>query len=333
MDETYPTAEPDPIAPLIPVGSDHLEPGDHFCGQCGHNLRGLTPPGYCPQCGTPIEPPKPTPEELLEREDIFCVQCGYNLHGLTPAGNCPECGTAVERSLRGNLLLYSSPQYLARLHQGVFLILTAIIAQFTLGILAFGLMMAIGVQGGNTALVQLVISGLGILVSIASWYGWWLFSSPDPAFVGLEKGNAARRIVRISVMLTVGMTVAQTPLTYAANSGTAVGNAMMAVLILMSLLGLVVSGTMFFASMLYLRWLTPRIPDQRLFDRSKMYMWLLPLLATVGIIACGLGPLVALVLYWNHFEFIRRHLKRIRLETDLDSKLATGQSDFSAKYS
>ncbi|MFG0251970.1 MAG: hypothetical protein ACF8NJ_03755 [Phycisphaerales bacterium JB038] len=270
----------------------------------------------------PIEPQPPAGTMRLEREDVFCRQCGYNLRGLTPEGKCPECGTPIERSLRGNLLVYSSPEYLTKLHQGVFLILAAIVAQIILTVLAIVLMAAVGLQGASTAGVQLVLNGLGIAVSVASWYGWWLFSSPDPAFVGLERGNAARRVVRVAVMLIAALTIAQTGMSYAVNSGTAVSTLSLALLTLVGLLSLAASATMFFASMLYMRWLTPRIPDPKLFERSKMYMWLLPILVTVGAIACGLGPLVALILYWNHFEFTRRHIKRIRQEARRDNLLA-----------
>ena len=43
-------------------------------------------------------------------------------------------------------------------------------------------------------------------------------------------------------------------------------------------------------------------------------MWLGPLLFTVGALCIGLGPLVAVVLYWNMLDWVRRDLKRIRAE-------------------
>lgn len=43
-------------------------------------------------------------------------------------------------------------------------------------------------------------------------------------------------------------------------------------------------------------------------------MWLGPLLATFGLVIIGLGPLIALVLYWNMLDWVRKDLKRIRAE-------------------
>jgi hypothetical protein len=79
----------------------------------------------------------------------------------------------------------------------------------------------------------------------------------------------------------------------------------------MALVGMVAMAVHFFASMLYLRWLAPRFPDWKLFKDAKRFMWLGPLLYTVGTIACGLGPLAALILYCIMFSTVRRRLKII----------------------
>ena len=44
-------------------------------------------------------------------------------------------------------------------------------------------------------------------------------------------------------------------------------------------------------------------------------MWLGPLLQTVGLLLIGLGPLIALVMYWNMLDVMRKHIKRILAET------------------
>ncbi len=265
----------------------------------------------------PLE--SPPRHNVLADSDVFCIQCGYNLHGLTPERNCPECGMPIERSLRGNLLRNSSPAYLRKLHQGVFLILAAIIAQVLLIMVSFGIGIASASMAGSApAMLQLILNILGTFVSLASLYGWWLFSSPDPAYVGREHGAAARRIVRLSVVLTAVVTVVNTPIAYFVNPGAGLGDPLMLLMMAVGLISIGVSAMLFFASMLYMRWLTPRIPDEKLFRRSKTYMWLLPILVTVGALACGIGPLIALVLYWNHFEFTRRHIKQIRREVEAE---------------
>ena len=76
---------------------------------------------------------------------------------------------------------------------------------------------------------------------------------------------------------------------------------------LLNLAAVVAGAVEFFAMMLYVRWLAQRIPDADMIQQTRQYIWLLPLLYTVGALCVGLGPIVALVLYsimlWN----LRRH--------------------------
>lgn len=41
-----------------------------------------------------------------------------------------------------------------------------------------------------------------------------------------------------------------------------------------------------------------------------MYRWLLPVIYVVGAIVV-IGPLIALVMYWNLLDRVRKHLKSI----------------------
>jgi len=63
--------------------------------------------------------------------------------------------------------------------------------------------------------------------------------------------------------------------------------------------------------MLYLQWLGRRIPHNDLIIRSRRNMWLLPVLYIPGLLLCGLGPLIALILYYNLLNDYRKILKRI----------------------
>ena len=62
--------------------------------------------------------------------------------------------------------------------------------------------------------------------------------------------------------------------------------------------------------MLYLRWLAPRLPDDEVDAWARRLMWLGPLLVTVGALIV-VGPLIAMVLYWNLLDRVRRNLKQI----------------------
>lgn len=58
---------------------------DRPCGTCGYNLKGLSPGGVCPECGSPIRPRSGTSEiapELLEAPRATVVSIGYGCLGL-----------------------------------------------------------------------------------------------------------------------------------------------------------------------------------------------------------------------------------------------------------
>ncbi len=241
-------------------------------------------------------------------DDVICLQCGYNIHGLSHEGRCPECGTPIKKSLQGNLLRYSSPAYLATLIRGVFLILAAIAAQvicFIGGLILIPLL----TREGWTDVVrvsELLLWTASTGFSVVSLIGWWLFSAPDPAFVGAGGGMTARKVVRTTVaaaaVLTAVATVAEMLATSIATSvdpGAKI------------LLGVVLA-VKFFAAMLYLRWLAHRFSNVVFDARARLLMWLCPLLVTVGTLFCFVGPIIALVLYWNLLNWVRIEISRVR---------------------
>lgn len=254
-------------------------------------------------------------------DGVPCKQCGYDLLGLVPTGVCPECGLPIERSLTDDLLRHSSPSYLGQLHQGVFLILAGIIAQFVMLVGAIFIGVATSFGGGTIGTLQAVMTLFSLIATAVIAWGWFLFSAPDPAFVGRLDGSRARVVVRVAVVANAGITLLTTvaqfafPVTAAAPGAAAPAvTAATVILMLLSFVGFVAWAVSFFAAMQYLRWLCPRIPNWRAFQRSKTMMWLGPLLFTVGALCIGLGPLVAVVLYWNMLDWVRRDLKRIRAE-------------------
>lgn len=269
-------------------------------------------PGLLRSGAVHATPPPPD----LSTEDVPCLLCGYNLRGLRREGRCPECGTSIERSLHGNLLEYSNPHYLATLHRGLFLILAAIVGQLVLVglwiVVAFFASASRATANPNVALVvsETAASVLSIVLSLVLLYGWWLLSAPDPAFLGVGEGTLARRIVRITVIAAALLTPISGALdaqfvSASIQSWFVFGSIVMVV-------ELVVAAVKFFASMLYIRWLAPRLPNTYVDERAKTFMWLIPVLWTVGTLACGLGPLVALVLYWIMLNWVRLDIKRIR---------------------
>jgi hypothetical protein len=80
----------------------------------------------------------------------------------------------------------------------------------------------------------------------------------------------------------------------------------------MNLVALVASVAQFFAAMLYIKWLATRLPSPRAEKRAKLMLWLGPVLYTGGLLLVGLGPLIALIMYYNLLEWVRKDLKAIR---------------------
>ena len=241
----------------------------------------------------------------LRKNDVTCLNCGYNLRGLSESGNCPECGTPVWRSLRGNLLIFSAPEYLAMLNRGLLCILIAVIAKFAFMIVGIGALALFrqDAMGLYLAITTTVPLGIGAL----SLVGWWMFSAPDPAIIGNEKGSGPRKAIRAAVIVSASCSVLALASQYAmrptesAQIATGVAGVMEGIAWLVT----------FFASMMYISWLAPRIPSRDLDLQARRYMWMIPLIYVLG--ACVIvGPLVAAVLYYLMLNNIRITLQSIR---------------------
>ena len=129
-------------------------------------------------------------------------------------------------------------------------------------------------------------------------------------------GLGARQIIRIAVCVQLAASVFG--LIPQFSTGQTLAPGMTAIVVLSMALGLaslIAWVAQFFAAMLYVRWLARRVPDQKLHNRAKRFMWLGPLLQTVGLLLLGLGPLIALVMYWNMLDTMRKHIKRMLAET------------------
>lgn len=233
-----------------------------------------------------------------------CIKCGYNLLGLEISGKCPECATPVERSLRGDLLAYSDATYLRALLRGVTLIMAGILLVILNFVLGITLMALIG--PGATILAGII----GMLASGVSIYGYYLYSSPDPGQLGNNRGEQPRQIVRIMLVVSVVAAITQFALMLIGNRGAGITMGAAAGIDWMQILASAIGGIawiiQFFAVMLYTRWLAPRIPSERIFKRAKLLMWLGPLLCVFFL--CFIAPLIAMIMYYNMFSWIRKDL-------------------------
>jgi hypothetical protein len=262
-----------------------------------------------PATGFGIEADIPTP---VVGSDRACIRCSYNLRGLPHTGNCPECGTPVEQSLRGILLRFSSDEYLAKIRNGLSLIVIGILLFFAALFAAFTILVW---TGGGSASFEVAMSGLMLLPVGLTLFGYWNFTHPDPGFRGSETPDSARKVIRVAVVIHAASQVVSFAVdTLVATSALppAAGRNPTALFdLLLSLVDVLAWIVQFFAMMRYSRWLARRIPDALLIRRTQTYMWLLPVLYTVGIVLIGMGPVIAMILYILLLLRLRQHITAI----------------------
>ncbi len=267
--------------------------------------------------------PADRPQPGRVTDEIGCIRCGYSLLGLPLTGVCPECSTPVEKSCRGDLLRYSDPLYVRSLYVGslcvvvcILLLVLVFIGSIVLGVLAPIANLSLSATSALTFLSQIVT----VLVSLGMAYGWWRLSERNPAAIDSSRDSTARMFVRVTAAVNAGFTLLQfileMVLGFSAYSSTS-GFGMMSLYMLLSLGGIVVFAVAFFSQMKYLQWLGPKIPDPWVTKRAKLMMWLGPLLYIVGAPCLMLGPLVALILYYNMVTKVRGNLRQILAEVEV----------------
>lgn len=273
----------------------------------------------------------PAEVEAATTEGRFCVGCAYQLDGLPVDGTCPECGTPIELSLREPTLANTSPEYLRTLKSGLSFVLNGILLMIMVQVLTMVATLATMAAPGSIGSVTVIAQFAGLGVALLIIIGYWKYTAPDPSQVALEKSSAARKVVRVVVASQAAVSFLavvlglMTPAT--AQAAAAAGGAMnpggmviLAFTAVLGIAGLVLWAVQFFSVMRYTRWIAARVPDLFVVKRTKIYVWLLPVIGIVGVFALMLGPLIALVMYWNLLDRMRKHLKAI-IKTGEPAKL------------
>jgi len=289
------------------------------------------------QAGSGGPPPIPPPADGALEPGFYCAGCGYALDGLKATGVCPECGMPVSRSLAGDLLRDASSEYVSQLHRGASLVYWSLIAMVVLTIGGFVALIGFGAAGGgaggfNGAGLQTLFSGVGFFVGLIGFYGWWVLSSPDPRHGPTQQGKA-RIIVRIAVAFRAAVsffTLVVNAFTQSSGFGGAaptIASSVYSLSAVASLLAFVAWIAGFIAAMVYLQGLAFRIPDSVVYDRARRYIWLLPLIYVLLFLCFGLGVLVALVMYVNLIDLVRKDLKKVLVEQAFEYGQPTESND------
>ena len=206
-------------------------------------------------------------------DDISCRRCGYNLRSLSPAGRCPECGTAVGRSLRGDLLQFSDPQWVDKLASGMnWIVASIVVGVFSGAILAI----VIGMLGafGNPTIIFVAAPAMQLGLGAVALIGYWKVTTPDPAKLEPEDGLSARKIVRASQIANYALApIVQVllPIAFWTSQG-------------LNLLSTLIGLAGMFAIFIYARSLAIRVPDEQLARHCRIVMWGLAVMMSLSFV-------------------------------------------------
>jgi hypothetical protein len=208
------------------------------------------------------------PPSLIEA-DSPCMSCGYNLRGLQSDSNCPECGHIISASLRGDMLRFSDPSWLAQLRLGASLKLWAIVVSFVLSFVA-------GFAGAFFGLPILLVQLAALVGSVMALWGTWCITSQEPRIALTDDSLTLRKFIR-----TCAITSGVGGLLHMVADVGPFPALMYTVALVLSLTGYAAS----YGELFYFRRFANRVPDPDLVKSTRRMIIVLPIFFVVIVLA------------------------------------------------
>ena len=239
----------------------------------------------------------------------YCSGCGCQLFSSPVPGGSNNVHTTLVPS-----------ESLRMVRKGLWIVIMCMLCCIPIGLVrgVMGLLAQNGVLSMQG--VQFLNMFIGLPITIISLWGYWLATEEDQSRVAPAEYEAARRSARtwLLVQITFGTIAFIANITVLTLWPPDFKDPMamfkgptLLVMLFVGIPSAAVGLIQFITFMQYIRALASRIPDGDVVHRADMYLWFVPLLSTVGILACGIGPLLAAVLYWLLLSRVRKHVASI----------------------
>jgi len=223
-------------------------------------------------------------------------------------------------------LAASPTEYIRTLGSGFACIKWGILLSLLLGfILPFALQFA--VQSGvptSTSVPQMhpamevFIAVLASAASILAAVGWYRVTEADPSLPDVLGRAGQRTALRVMMVISliasfIGLVLNIVQAMSGAPAPTPSSSVSLSMVVVFTgisgLLGVAIYFGQIWVGFSYFRWLMERAGYAPAVERARKSPLRITLLSTVGIVLCGLGPLIAIVVYYNALDLFQKVLK------------------------